>query len=862
MKAVVMAGGEGSRLRPLTLDRPKPMLSVVHRPLLGHILYLLKQHGITEVVMTLQYLPAQIEDFYGDGKSLGMNIEYVIEETPLGTAGSVKYAEAFLADSEPFLVISGDALTDFDLTTLVNYHRDRDALLTIALYHVPDPLEYGVITVDPSGRIAQFMEKPSWREVISDTVNTGIYVVQPEVLARMPANRPMDWSQDVFPAMLAQREPLYGHVIGGYWCDIGTLAEYRRANADLLSGVLYLGELGDHIGGGIWTGGPVSIAPDAQLFGPIYLGEEVQIKAGVVINGPAVIRDYAIVDNRARVDRSIIGRNCYIGERTEIHGAVIGAQCSLKAGASLFEGAVIGDRTVIGEGAIVQPGVKIWPGKEVEVGATVNRSIIWGSQGRRVLFGRYGVTGVVNVDLTPEFVARLGAAFGSVLAKGSAVTINRDPHRSPRMLKRALISGLPSAGNNVLDLRMVPIPVARYHTRAVKAAGGVHVRLSPYDQRVVDIRFFGPDGLNLTREQERAVERIFFREDYRRTYLEDIGNIDYVADAVDVYAKGYLEAVDVKAIRAAAFRLVVDYAHATAVEVLPQLLERLNVEVVTLNARIDANKISLLQEEFRAELGQLARITAALQGISLGVRLDVGGEKIFVVDDAGVTVPEPVLAAAMAVLVFRSYPSSTIVVTTEQSCAFEKVAELYGGKIRRCAVDPQALMQAAANGDVAMACDGTGNFVFPALHPAVDGLFAVGKLLELLAVQKTRLSEVIAGLPIFFTASGQVDGDPETKGRVMRCLMQQFSKFRHEIMDGIKVYLDDGEWVLIRPDEDAAVFHLVAEGRSLAAAQELIADYGGLVQSLVREPCAPAGMEPNTEGGSLPDAHSVLAPLQ
>jgi mannose-1-phosphate guanylyltransferase / phosphomannomutase len=854
MKAVVMAGGEGSRLRPLTLGRPKPMLTVVNRPLLGHILGLLKQHGITDVVMTLQYLPAQIQDFFGDGKSLGMNIEYVIEEIPLGTAGSVKGAEAFIPDSEPFLVISGDALTNFDLTALVNYHRDRGARLTVALYHVPDPLEYGVISVDPSGRIAQFLEKPSWREVISDTVNTGIYVVQPEVLARIPANQPTDWSQDIFPGMLADAEPLYGFVEGGYWCDIGTLAEYRRANADLLSGELNLGELGDHIGGGIWTGGSVSIAPDAQLFGPIYLGEEVQIKAGVVINGPAVILDYSILDNRARVDRSIIWRNCYIGERSEIHGAVIGIQCGLKAGASLFEGAVIGDHTIIGEGAVVQSGVKVWPGKEVEAGATVNRSIIWGSQGRRVLFGRYGVTGVVNVDLTPDFAARLGAAFGSLLPRGSTVTINRDPHRSPRMIKRAVISGLPSAGNNVLDLRMVPIPVARYYTRAVKASGGVHVRLSPYDQRVVDIRFFGPDGLNLTREQERAVERIFFREDYRRAYMEDIGTIETVADAVTVYAEGYMNAVDSQAIRESAFKVVVDYAHAPAVEVLPQLLEQLDVEVVPLNARIDANKISLSQDEFRAGLSQLARITSALHGMSLGVRLDVGGEKIFVVDDAGNNVPDPVLAAAMAALVFRSHPGGTIVVSTDQSCAFEELARLHGGSVRRCAVDPQALMRAAAKGDVVMACDGTGNFVFPALHPAVDGLVAVGKLLELLTLQKTRLSEVVAELPVFWLASGRVDGDPETKGRVMRCLMQQFSRFRHEVMDGIKIYLDDCEWVLIRPDEDAAVFHLVAEAHSLEAAQELVADYSGLVLNLIHEPCA--SVAANHETGVLPGAQA------
>ena len=461
MKAVVMAGGEGSRLRPLTLTRPKPMLPVANQPLLGHILMLLKRHGIVDVIMTLQYLPTMIQDYFGDGKNLGMNIEYVIEDSPLGTAGSVKNAGSFLPADEPFLVISGDALTNFDLTQLVTHHREREALVTVALYHVPNPLEFGVINLADDSRITQFMEKPGWGEVTSDAVNTGIYVMQPEILARIPPGQNLDWSHDVFPAMLAQGEPLFGYVMEGYWCDTGTLTEYHRANADLLNGVLHLGDLGEHIGGGIWTGGPVEIAPDAQLFGPIYLGQEVKIKGGVVIHGPAVIRDYTVVDNRVRIDRSIVLRNCYIGEGAELHGAVIARQCSIKSRAVVFEGAVVGDRTVIGAGAVIQPGVKIWPNKEVDASATVNHSIIWGSQGRRVLFGRYGVTGVVNVDLTPDFVARLGAAFGSVLPKGSIVTINRDPHRSPRMLKRALISGVPSAGNNVLDLRTVPIPVAR-----------------------------------------------------------------------------------------------------------------------------------------------------------------------------------------------------------------------------------------------------------------------------------------------------------------------------------------------------------------------------------------------------------------
>ena len=364
------------------------------------------------------------------------------------------------------------------------------------------------------------------------------------------------------------------------------------------------------------------------------------------------------------------------------------------------------------------------------------------------------------------------------------------------------------------------------------------MRLSPFDQRVVDIRFIDRRGLNLTREQERAVEQAFFREDFRRVYMDDIGNIDYPLDVADVYRRGYLTAIDARAVRSADYKIVVDYAHAPAADVLPDLLERLNVEVVPLNARIDANKMSLLQEEFVAERAQLATITGALGDTSLGVRLDIGGEKIFVADDTGTLVPDPVICAVMASLVFRSYPGALIVVTADQSHVFERLAERYGGQVRRCSVDPQALMEAATAEGVTMAGDGTGNFIFPALQPAIDGLFALGKLLELLALQHTHLSEVIAELPPFFVASGQAEGTWESKGRVMRCLMEQFARYRNETIDGIKVYLDEDEWVYIRPDADRAIFHVVAEARSAPSAHEIVIKYKRLVASLIQTLCS------------------------
>ena len=242
MKAVVMAGGAGTRLRPLTINRPKPMVPMVNKPVIAHILELIKRHGITDVVITLQYMAESIQDYFGDGQSHGMNIQYSIEQTPLGTAGSVKQAQPLLDDT--FIVISGDAVTDIDLSAVIEYHRSRQALATLTLYRVSNPLEYGVVIIDENGRVQRFQEKPSWGEVISDTVNTGIYVLEPQVLDYFEPEISYDFSKNLFPMMLEKGDPMFGYVADGYWCDVGNLAEYIRATGDILHGWVRVEPLG------------------------------------------------------------------------------------------------------------------------------------------------------------------------------------------------------------------------------------------------------------------------------------------------------------------------------------------------------------------------------------------------------------------------------------------------------------------------------------------------------------------------------------------------------------------------------------------------------------------------------------------
>jgi mannose-1-phosphate guanylyltransferase/phosphomannomutase len=664
---------------------------------------------------------------------------------------------------------------------------------------------------------------------MSDYVNTGIYVLEPEILNFFEIDKPFDFANDLFPLLHEQGYPLYGYLDGGYWCDVGNISEYMRATADALEQRVEHLDLGCYLGNGVWAGKGIEIAPDAQLEGPIYLGNAVQIKSGVVIRGPSVIRDYTVVDNEAQIDRSIIWRNCYIGERVQIRGSVVLRQCSLKSRVRVFEGCVIGDRVIVGENAVIHPDVKIWSGKEVEPGAIVNSSIIWGSQGRRVLFGRFGVTGVINIDLTPEFSAKLGAAFGATLPKGSIVTINRDVHRSPRMIKRAIISGLPSAGVNVWDLGTQPIPVARYYTKVSGAAGGAHVRLSPFDERVVDIRFMGGQGLDISKNRERDMERIFFREDFRRVYLDDIGSIEYAPGVKEIYIEDFLKHLNSRAIQEATFDLVVDFADASVANVLPVILDTLNCNVVALNANVNRPRSSYSHLEFQTALKQMQLITAAL-GIQLGVYIDPGGEKIYLVDDQGHLLDDTIACAAMIELALRDAPGSSIAIPVNLPNLFEEIVRKYNGHIIRTDTDSSELIKTACAERVIIAGNGRGDFIFPDFQCAIDGLMALAKMLEYLATQMISLSDVVSNLPSYYIAQRKVPCMWEAKARVMRLIGEKFEHYDNQATNGVKIVLDTMRWVLIVSDPDQPCFRVTTEASSQEEAETLADEYAHIVE--------------------------------
>src|SRR5687767_14691398 len=258
-----MAGGEGTRLRPLTSNQPKPMMPIANRPMMEHIVELLKEHGFEDIVVTVAFLANTIRNYFGDGSEFGVRMVYATEESPLGTAGSVRNAMEELKD-ERFLVISGDVLTDIDLSAVVKFHEERGSMATIGLKAMENPLEFGIVITNEDGSIERFLEKPGWGQVFSDTINTGIYVLEPEIFDHIEADKPVDFSSEVFPELLEQGKPVFGYVADGYWEDVGTLEAYNKAHQDILDRKVDIRIEGFEMGHGVWLGEGSEIDPAAK----------------------------------------------------------------------------------------------------------------------------------------------------------------------------------------------------------------------------------------------------------------------------------------------------------------------------------------------------------------------------------------------------------------------------------------------------------------------------------------------------------------------------------------------------------------------------------------------------------------------
>lgn len=860
MKAVVMAGGEGTRLRPLTCNLPKPLVPVCNKPVMEYIIELLKAHGFTQIIVTLHYLADEIVSYFGDGSPWGVQIIYSVEDEPLGTAGSVKKAEQYLDDT--FLIISGDALTDFDLSSIVAAHKARQATATITLTRVDSPLEYGVVITDEEGRIRRFLEKPSWGEVFSDTINTGIYVLEPEIFNEIPAGKVFDFSKDLFPQLLAKNKAVFGHVTGGYWCDIGNLQQYRQSHYDLLNGRVKAAIPGKETARGVWVGEGTEIHPSAHIQGPVVIGRNCRIQESAAVEEFSSIGDNCILEEGSGVHRGILWSNVYVGKKSRITGATLARHTTLKAYVNVSEGAVLGDKCFLGQGSVVHPQVKIWPDKNVEAGATVSMSLIWGIKWPGSLFSTRGIAGLANIEITPEFALKLGAAYGAFLEKGATICTSRDAHPASRMINRSIICGLISVGVDVHDLRVMPTPIARHTIKSIGARGGIHARISPDDPRSIVIEFFDSRGIAIDKGTERKIENLFFREDFRRTPMDEVGLIDFPARALDEYTEGFFAKLSADPVRRAHFKVVVDYAFGNTYLVLPLLLGKLGCDTVAINAIPDSLKSREAAAHQKEGLAQLADIVTTLRA-DLGVRMDSDGERLILIDGQGKIIEGPRLLALAALMTWMAKPGALVAVPVTQSQAFETLGERFGGTVIRTKTDSRSLMHTASLGQkrIALAGSGEGALIFPEFQQGFDAMFAFAKILELLALRTTTLGELAAQLPAFHTAEGVVECVWQQKGKIMRRMIEESRAQRVEMLEGVKVFTEGG-WVLVIPDPAEPLVHLYAEGASAAEAEALVADYTARIEAGKATGDPPAGRprdRAGTPGDGSPQRRSAGA---
>ncbi|MDQ5821169.1 MAG: sugar phosphate nucleotidyltransferase [Actinomycetota bacterium] len=826
MKAVLMAGGEGTRLRPLTSNQPKPMVPVVGKPCMEHILELLKAHGLEDVVVTVAFLPQAIRSYFGDGDSLGMHIEYSVEESPLGTAGSVRLATGKLDDT--FLVISGDALCDVDLTRLIAFHKEREASVTIGLKSVENPLEFGIVVTDSEGRVERFLEKPSWGQVFSDTINTGIYVLEPEVLKHVPTDRPYDFSKELFPLLLEMGRPIYGLPLEGYWQDIGDLDQYRQANFDALDGSVNLSVPGVRLRGNVYAGEGVEFDLDA-VEGPAYIGNYCRISPEATVAPYSVLGNSVTLRDGARTSRAVIDSSTHIGTSAIVEGAVIGRNCDLRAHVRIHEGVAIGDEVTIGAEAVIMPGVRIYPYKEVESGAHIHDSLIWESRATSRTFGKDGVAGLVQVDVTPEFAVRLAAALGTALKRGARVVASRESPSACRMIKRAMVSGVNSTGVDVADLRVLPAAVSRHLLKTHGYDAGFHVGTSQSDPEVVQIRFFEQPGIPLTPGLQKEIEKHFTRHELRRVPYADVGNVTYPARVRESYAQDLLSGLDIESVRARAFRIVIDYSHSAASFVLPLVLGPLGVEEVSAHAFTDRGVGGMLSVD--EALDQAKRLVRAI-GADLGVVFDRAAERLYLVDEQANEIPvEQTLLLFLSLLGSNGRVGKLAlpITVTSQADAVLEGSELE--VVRTGASLPELTKVAAGDGFVFGGAVG-GGYVFPEFLPAYDAVASLCKLLELLAPRRQPLSELVAALPRPALVQRDVPCPWALKGLVMRVLAERAQGREIDTLDGIKVFEERG-WTQVLPDPDEPVVHLFAEGATPEESEALLTELQELVEEIM-----------------------------
>jgi mannose-1-phosphate guanylyltransferase / phosphomannomutase len=540
---------------------------------------------------------------------------------------------------------------------------------------------------------------------------------------------------------------------------------------------------------------------------------------------------------RARVARSIVDAGSYIGRAAIVEGAVVGRSCDIRTHARLHEGVAIGDEVIVGDQAVVYPGVRIYPYKEVEYGAQLHESLIWESRASTRLFTRNQITGLVNVDVTPDVATRFGSALGTALRRGSRVVATRESAAAYRLVKRAVMSGLNSAGVQVVDLRTLPAPVGKHWLNAQNFDAAFHVGSSEADPEAIQISIFERPGIAISGNLQREVEKHYSRQELRRVPFGEVGEITYPSRVPESYADSLLGTLDPGLVRDRAFRIVVDFGYSSASFVLPLVLGPLGVEAITAHP-FDPDGAG--GGTGRVDTLERTRQLVTAVGARFGAAFDRAGERLYLVDEHGESVPMDLALLLFVRLLAWTGRQGRVAVPVTVTSQVENVAE--GLEVFRTQASLPGLTHAATEDRVIFAGATAGGYVFPEFLPAYDSITSLCKLLELLARIDRPLSELVAELPRPTLIHREVQCPWALKGLVMRVLNERYANGNVDLLDGIKIFEERG-WVQVLPDPDEPLLHIYAEGGYGEQSEEIERELHGFVESVIEgeEIEAPAG---------------------
>jgi mannose-1-phosphate guanylyltransferase/phosphomannomutase len=826
MKAVVLAGGFGTRIQPLTNSRPKPMLPIINKPMMEHTMIRLRDTGIKDFIILLYFKPEIIKNYFGDGGKFGIKITYITPEDDYGTAGAVKLAQKAIGD-ENFIIISGDLVTDFDFRKIFYCHTERDSKLSIVLTSVKNPLQFGVVIANEDGKIEKFLEKPSWGEVFSDTINTGIYVIEPEILEYIPKNTNFDFAKDLFPLLMKKGIELMGCGASGYWRDVGNPESYREVYDDILNDRLEFNFDTDRIffpDGVLYGGREYEELKGVEILDKVVLGRNITIGKwvklhNVVIGDNTTIGDFCKIRDTVIWENSVIGNDVALDSCVICNNTTIGNSTQAKAGLILAEGCEVGSLVSIDKD------ITIWPNKIIDSASIISNNVIWGSKYKNSIFENGSVFGISNIELSCEMTTKLAEAFASQLPIGSKIYMSRDYHKSSRMLKRSFIGGILASGVNVIDIHTLPSSVMRYNLATHEdIIAGVHFRQHMGDPASVKIIFFNEDGLKINLSMAKNVEKTFFKEEFRRVNYKYIGEITETKNNIHeglTYKNAVEGTINKEILAEKNFHIVVDLMSGDTAEIFPTILNDLQISNIVLNAYPDERKLGNLKSIEKHSKSEVSAIVKSLNA-DMGLMIYPNGQKLVIITDNGELLEKEIALLVVLYLINqgKSKKKHKVILPTWapdiMDESFENI-EIERGRYMDFKASKLKEYDLIATVD--------GNFAFTdfALHH--DSMYACLKIIEMLIKYDLKLSEIVKEIKPFYYSYTKLPCTQALKGKMMRKFLEDAKNKESSSLDGVKIWTDEHEWILMIPDQYDDALNIYIQAKSKKRGESLYEKY-------------------------------------